>query len=124
MFDDLKNNRSVDTAIDLGFFDWWCRDEALMGKIRRLAPLVKALAKSGKVNPDKVHVFFKNNCPMRGPLYDSISVVDIDTDKVILWMTPKSGHTGLAELVDFRKSSKEVPGIYTVKDLKNYFKAA
>lgn len=122
-FEELKDRNDVYTACELGFYDWFCKDTSLMNKIRKMAPLVKAVAASPKVNPTTSYVFFKNNCPMNGPLYDSFSICDIETGDVQFWITPKSGHTGMAEVVqapDF--GTPIVEG--TVRDIREFFKAA
>lgn len=89
----------VRTQCDAGWFDWFCKDGALAGKTRRLGAKVKQLASSAKVDQDSMYVFFKNNCPMSGTLYDSFSFCDIKTGDVRFWITPCSGHTGNAEVV-------------------------
>jgi hypothetical protein len=79
-----------------GFYDWFCK--SLMSKVIKLV-------ESGKVNINaaEAYVFFKNNCPMSGSLYDSFSICN--EDGVILWATPKSGHrsdNGKAEISFFQ----------------------
>ena len=64
-----------------GFFDWFCKDSSLKNKAKVLFGKVKALARSGKFDPTKTYVFFKNNCPLVGN-----------------HVTPKSGHSGKAEV--------------------------
>lgn len=122
-FEELKDRNDVHTACELGFYDWFCKDTSLMNKIRKMAPLVKAVATSPKVNPAKSYVFFKNNCLMSGSLYDSLSICNLETGDVEYWITPKSGHTGNAEVVqapDF--GTPIVKG--TVRDIRKFFKAA
>ena len=50
------------------------------------------------VDLDSTYVFFKNNCPFDGPLYDDFRICDIESGNVLYTVTPKSGHTGKAEL--------------------------
>jgi hypothetical protein len=90
-----------------GFYDWFCRDSSLEAKGKSLMNKVIKLVESGKVNINSAesYVFFKNNCPLRGPLYDSFAICNKDGD-VILWATPKSGHTGKAEINFFQGDRK------------------
>lgn len=90
-FEANKQKTDSSTACNLGFYDWFCKNSALMGKIRRMAPTVKRIIKSGKVNPERCYVFFKNNCPLAGKLYDSFSICDIDNGNVIYWVRPSTG---------------------------------
>ena len=80
------------------FFDWFCKDKALKGKAEKLFPMVERFVKKRNIDTDKVYVFFKNNCPVFGPLYDDFRIVDRETENVIYTVTPKSGHTGTAEV--------------------------
>lgn len=90
-----------------GFYDWFCKFYSLEAKSKTLMAKVIKLMESGKVNINaaEAYVFFKNNCPMSGPLYDSFSICDKD-GSVILWATPKSGHSGKAEINFFQGDRK------------------
>ena len=87
-----------DYAHCYGFYDWFCKDEALKAKAEDLMPKVLKFAKKMNIDLDKHYVFFKNNCPMSGPLYDDFRICDLQTGEVVYNVTPKSGHTGLAEV--------------------------
>jgi len=108
--------------IEAGWYDWFCKDESLYKKTKTLGTKVKQIVNSPKLNPTNQYVFFKNNCPCDGPLYDSFSICDIESGDVIFWITPKSGHTGMAEVCGPSNDFKEplVPG--TWKDIKDFFK--
>jgi hypothetical protein len=80
------------------FFDWFCKDTALKAKSEKLFRMVKRWVKARNTDTDKVYVFFKNNCPLFGPLYDDFRICDIETGDVIWTVTPKSGHSGLTEV--------------------------
>lgn len=80
------------TQIEAGWYDWFCRDTSLAGKTKRLAPKVARIAKSPKINPDEVYVWFKNNCPMSGSLYDDFRIADLETGATLYTITPRSGH--------------------------------
>ena len=84
------------------FYDWFCSDGSLERKAKslqnRVIKFVNALRESGRaIDCTKTYVFFKNNCPMGGPLYDSFSICDRESGDVLFWVTPKSGHSGKAE---------------------------
>lgn len=80
------------------FFDWFCKDTALKAKAEKLFQMVKRWVKARNIDTDKVYVFFKNNCPLIGPLYDDFRICDIETGDVIWTVTPKSGRSGLTEV--------------------------
>lgn len=94
---------AVETQIYAGWYDWFCSDTSLARKTKALAPKVMKVAKSPKLagKGDKVYVFFKNNCPVYGSLYDDFRICDIETGDVIWTVVPKIGFSdrkGQAEL--------------------------
>jgi len=82
----------VHTQCAAGWFDWFCRDKSLANKTKRLGRLVCRIADSKKFDASKVYVFFKNNCPMVGTLYDSFSICDKESGDVLFWVTPSVGY--------------------------------
>lgn len=74
------------------FYDWFCKDSALPGKKRKLDAKVRKIAQSTKIDQDKMYVWYKNNCPCYGSLYDDIRFADIETGDVIYTIVPKSGY--------------------------------
>lgn len=111
----------VAVQIEAGWYDWFCKDESLLGKTKKLGVKVKQIAKSDKVNCETMYVFFKNNCPMVGPLYDDFRICDIKSGDVIFTITPRSGHTGKAEVYGRENDFKEALAEGTWKDIKTYF---
>lgn len=106
------------------FWDWFCKDSSLANKQKVLLGKVRKLAKSPKINVETMSVFFKNNCPMSGKLYDDIRFTDIKTGDVIYTVVPASGFNskyGQAEVWgqenDFEKPLVEG----TWKDVLTYF---
>jgi hypothetical protein len=81
------------------FYDWFCKDTSLEAKARSLYAKVKSfLKKHPEIDTEKVYVFFKNNCPCSGPLYDDFRICDINGGGVIYTVIPKCGRSGKAEL--------------------------
>ena len=89
------------------FWDWFCKTPSLKAKADRLFRLTEKAARALGVDLEKHYVFFKNNCPMSGPLYDDLRICDIETGDVVWNLTPKSGHSGKAELWGAKNEWKE-----------------
>lgn len=88
-----------ETTICHGFYDWFCKDSSLQRKSQKLASKVWSFVMKGpNVNLDECYVFFKNNCPCNGPLYDDFRICDRKTGDVIYTVIPKCGHSGEAEI--------------------------
>jgi hypothetical protein len=92
----LSSDGKVDTCQN--FYDWFCSDKALKAKSEKLFKMVKRWVKYRNTDTEKVYVFFKNNCPANGPLYDDFRICDVETGDVIWTVTPKCGHSGKAEV--------------------------
>jgi hypothetical protein len=116
---------NTETQTNAGWYDWFCREGSLLGKTNALAPKVKRLAKSPKINPNTMYVWFKNNCPLYGNLYDDFRFADIETGEVIYTIIPSSGHQisrGRAEVWG-RENDFHGPLVTgTWKDVLAYFK--
>ena len=79
------------------FYDWFCKDSSLKAKANALFPRVKRfLAAHPEIDILSTYVFFKNNCPINGPLYDDFRICN--EKEVIYTVIPKSGHSGKAEI--------------------------
>ena len=89
------NDSSRETMINAGWYDWFCADIALFNRSRKMFGVVNKIKEGGKVNLNKSYVFFRNNCPCVGGLYDSFSICDIETRKVIYFISfnePNKNH--------------------------------
>jgi hypothetical protein len=74
------------------FYDWFCKDASLERKARALMSKVKKFIKVMKVDVETTYVFFKNNCPLHGSLYDDFRICDVETGDVLWTVTPACGH--------------------------------
>ena len=72
----------VKTQIKAGWYDWFCKDSSLVKKTKRMGNIIKNLREGGKVDFKSWYVWFKNNCPLNGPLYDDFRFADLETGDV------------------------------------------
>ena len=74
------DSRDVQTQIEAGWFDWFCKDTSLANKTKRLGNIIKQIKAGGKVDLETSYVWFKNNCPLNGPLFDDFRIADMETN--------------------------------------------
>ena len=73
----------VKTQIKAGWYDWFCKDSSLANKTKKMGNIIKQVKRGGKVDLENWYVWFKNNCPLNGPLYDDFRFADIETGNVM-----------------------------------------
>ena len=91
------------------FYDWFCADYALEQRANRFIPKLKFLVKIGIVDPDKMYVWFKNNCPLYGTIYDDMRFSLLESEDFCGGICPKTGHINQelkAQLWYFDKDKK------------------
>ena len=71
------------TQCEAGWYDWFCKESSLANKTKRMGRIIKQLKDGGKVNLESMYVWFKNNCPLVGPLYDDFRIADIETGETL-----------------------------------------
>jgi len=81
-----------DTQCNAGWYDWFCKDDSLVRYTEILAKPIVKLENSKRVNLDTMYVFFKNNCPMCGPLYNDFRICDLKEGNVLYCVTHKNPH--------------------------------
>jgi hypothetical protein len=114
-----RNDRKI--QCEAGWYDWFCRDTSLAAKTERLGRKVLQLMKSTKIDTEKNYVFFKNNCPMRGGLYDDFRICDMETGNVIFTIVPRCAHSGKAEVWGRENGFNEPLVSGTWRDVKSFF---
>ena len=72
----------VETQIDAGWYDWFCKDSSLALKTKNMGNIIKSIKDGGKISLSKSYVWFKNNCPLNGSLYDDFIIANIETGDV------------------------------------------
>ena len=70
-------NENTNVQIEAGWYDWFCRDTSLKNKTKEMGQIIKQIKDGGKVDLNNMYVWFKNNCPMSGPLYDDFRIANI-----------------------------------------------
>lgn len=107
-----------------GWYDWFCRDSSLAGKTQKLGTKLKQIAKSKKIDIEKQYVWFKNNCPLAGPLFDDFRIVDQESGNTVYTIIPRSGFTGKAEVYGRENDFQEPIVSGTWRDVVKFFNEA
>ena len=76
------DSSDIKTQIKAGWYDRFCKDSSLVKKTVKMGNIIKQINRGGKVDLNNWYVWFKNNCPLNGPLYDDFRFADLETGDV------------------------------------------
>jgi len=77
-----------------GFYDWFCKETSLRKRAMAFLPKLRFLLDMKILNGDTTYVWFKNNCPMDGELYDDMRFSLLDEEDTYLGgIAPSLGYS-------------------------------
>ena len=126
---EVVNTELTDKEILNLWYDYFCKASSLVNKgralIRKLKKIYKLNELSGRkyFDPNKTYVFFKNNCPFCGSLYDDFRICDLETREVIFTIqVNRYDQKHSAELWGLPNNFEGAILEGSIKDVYNYFK--
>lgn len=107
------NAKDVAAQIEASWYDWFCRDSSLANKTKRMGNILKMLKEGGKINLDQHSVWFKNNFPLDGPLYDDFRITEIASNVTVFKVQIKNLREELRYIVYGKVNDSDKPLLET-----------
>ena len=126
---EVVNTELTDKEILNLWYDYFCKSSSLVNKGRALISKLKKIYKLNELSgrkyfdPNKTYIFFKNNCPCCGSLYDDFRICDLETREVIfIIQVNRYDQKHSAELWGQPNNFDGAILEGSIKDVYNYFK--
>lgn len=123
----IYGNPDVQIQIEAGWYDWFCNEKSLRNKTLKLAKKLKSILPSDKIDIDKHYVWFKNNCPMYGSLYDDFRIARLEDQEPLYCIIPSNGHDsikGRCSVYDIQNPKNGDIVFNSWKELTQWFKTS
>jgi hypothetical protein len=95
--DAFREGKYLDENECFYFYDWFCKDSSIERKSKGLMSKAIKFAKKYNIDLDKNYIWFKNNCPIGGRLYDDFRFSNVETHDVLWTVSPCEGRNGMSE---------------------------
>ncbi|MBU1093030.1 MAG: hypothetical protein KKH01_01060 [Firmicutes bacterium] len=121
--DGKYESRDVQTQIEAGWYDWFCRDSNLANKTKRMGNIIEQIKPGGKINLEKSYIWFRNNCPLDDALYDDFRFADIETDATLFVVQISNAYNRNSYTV-FEQSNNFLTPVfesYSIKEMIKWF---
>lgn len=127
MHRDVSINEIINGEYEINelWYDWFCHERYLQRKGENLIKKFMDIIYSKKFDNDKCYIFFKNNCPLDGSLYDDFRICDKETGNVLYTVIPSSGYNGPSKrkalVYGHENDFEDALVIGSWRDVKNFF---
>jgi hypothetical protein len=88
----LKNPELLNHDDCWSFYDWFCSEGSLEKRAKKFLPKLQFLVDQKLIDGDSHCVWFKNNMPVVGSIYDDMRISKLDDEGTyVMGLTPRTG---------------------------------